>query len=163
MNLEDLRNLYAYDEWANERILLCAAELTEEQQKQNVVSSFPSVAATIAHVVGAEWVWLKRLQGASPARPEEWTTYPSLPQLRERLSEIEGERRDFLATFDESRLGDLFEYRNLSGEAKRGRYCDLMLHVVNHSTYHRGQLTTMLRQLGAVPPATDLMLFNAEQ
>ena len=163
MNLTDIRRFFAYDEWANERVFLCAGQLTDEQYRQHVVSSFPSVAATLAHIVGAEWVWLERFRGNSPSSPEEWLEAPSLLRLRERLSEIERGRHVLLDGFDEPRLSEICVYRNMSGEEKRGRYGDLMLHVVNHSTYHRGQLTTLLRQLGAVPPSTDLMVFNAER
>lgn len=163
MNVVELRRLFSYTEWANARMFNVVGELSPEQFTRRVESSFPSVGATLAHIAGSEWVWMRRFRGVSPTAPPDWTLEPSPKLLREKLTEVEHERSAYLDSLNAELLGEMIDYRNLSGDPKRQRLGDLLLHVVNHSTYHRGQLTTMLRQVGAVPPGTDLLQFNAER
>lgn len=159
MSLEDLRTLYAYNRWANDRFIAVLRDLDPKRMEAHVESSFPSLLATLGHVVGADWVWLRRWQGDSPIEFPGWVAEPDLDDLLSRWARISDERERFLAGLDEERLGEPLAYRNLSGRPHRKRLLDLLLHVVNHSTYHRGQLTTMLRQVGATPPGSDYVYF----
>ncbi len=161
MNVQDIARLFAYNKWANARFVAAAATLTEGQLAAQVTSSFPSVRATLAHIVGAEWLWLRRWLGEHPAATPPWLESP-LPVLRERLAEVERERDRYVAALSAEDLDRTLSYRRLDGTARSGRLADTLLHVVNHSTYHRGQLTTMLRQVGGTPPTTDLALYAAE-
>jgi uncharacterized damage-inducible protein DinB len=76
---------------------------------------------------------------------------------------VETEQRTFLEAVTDERLRTVVSYLNLQGQRWEYPLWRQMLHVVNHSTYHRGQLTTMLRQLGAQPAPTDLLVFDDEQ
>lgn len=75
------------------------------------------------------------------------------------LAQVESERRAYLDTLTDAALAGPLSYRLLSGVERRNTLADLVRHVVNHSTYHRGQAVTQLRQLGATPPSTDLVAF----
>ena len=97
MTTGEVRQLFAYDAWANGLVFEAAARLSAEQLTHPVTSSFPSVVDTIAHVVGAEWVWLRRWLGENPAGFPDWVASPALADLRARLSAIEGEREVFIA------------------------------------------------------------------
>ena len=160
MNAGEIRHLFAYTEWANARILETIDGLTEEQYTRTIESSFPSIAATLAHIVSVEWVWLRRWKGESPAVVPPWTSGAPRETLREQLRAVESERAEFLAALDDAALATPVSYRNIKGDPFTFPLGRLLLHLVNHSTYHRGQLTTMLRQAGASPPATDLLLFG---
>jgi uncharacterized damage-inducible protein DinB len=160
MDLEDVRSLYDYDAWANARVLEAIGSLDPQEREAHVESSFPSVLATMGHIVAAEWVWLERWLGNSPSAFPEWLGDPSLEVLEARLSLVESARARFLAGLDDADLQSRVSYRTLSGDAYTNRLLDLLLHVVNHSTYHRGQLTTMFRQLGARPVPLDYVLFK---
>ncbi len=162
MDLTDVHRLYAYDEWANALFLAAAGALTDERFSAPVVSSFPSFRDTLAHIVGAEWIWLRRWLGESPTAPPGGSDPPTLAAVRERLGEVERERRLYLAGLSAADLDRTIAYRRLNGEAFSSRLSDLFVHVVNHSTYHRGQLTTILRQLGEKPPTTDFFRFAGE-
>jgi len=162
MDLEDVRSLYDYDEWANARVLEAIGSLDPQEREAHVESSFPSVLATMGHIVAAEWVWLERWLGNSPSAFPEWLDDPSLEVLEARLSLVESARARFLAGLDDADLQSRVSYRTLSGDAYTNRLLDLLLHVVNHSTYHRGQLTTMFRQLGARPVPLDYVLFKRQ-
>ena len=136
-----------------------ASALSEEQLGHSVASSFPSVGGTLAHMVGAELVWLRRWLGESPSGFPDWVAKPVLADLRGRLSAVEQERDTLVAGLSDADLGRVVSYRNLAGQAFSHPLGGLMRHVVNHSTYHRGQVATQLRQLGFKPPGTDLIVF----
>jgi uncharacterized damage-inducible protein DinB len=86
---------------------------------------------------------------------------PSLTELRERLAEIEDDRARFVGGLGDADLDRLFAFRRLNGEAGSLPLGHILQHIVNHSTYHRGQIATLLRQLGLTPMSTDLLFFKS--
>jgi uncharacterized damage-inducible protein DinB len=161
MRMDECRELFTYDEWANGRTFTALAELTKEEWAREVGGSFGSIRGTAAHLVGAEWVWLERWRGATPEHPPQWLTDPTVVQLREVLSKIEADRGAWLAPLSDADLGERREYRLLDGTRRSARLAIQLRHLVNHSTYHRGQLATLLRMVGKVPPGTDLVLWDS--
>ena len=159
MNAADVLTLYAYDDWANDRMLAAIAELTEEQFTRNLVSSYPTIRDTLAHIAFAEWIWLERWRGNSPSQAPEWLDGPSFASLEERLHGIAAARRSYLTALTDERLDSAIHYRSTLGDEFTMILSDLLIHCANHSTYHRGQLVTMLRQVGATPPNTDFTPF----
>ena len=143
--------------------MFSAAEaLTAEQLEAPLVSSFPSLLATLAHIVETEWIWLRRWRGESPTADPAWAAEPSLRELKRQLAAIEAERASFLSERTDGDLEDVVSYRGGDGQAFALPLADLIRHVVNHSTYHRGQLATLLRQLGHTPPSTDFTRYLRE-
>ena len=159
MTIDDIRELFAYGRWANGLVFEAAAALPAEQLSHSVASSFPSVVSTLGHLVGAEWVWLRRWLGDSPSAFPDWVAKPALADLRTRLSAVEEEREAYLGSLADGDLSRVVSYRTLGGQAFSDPVGPLMQHVVNHSTYHRGQVATQLRQLGVKPPSTDFIVF----
>ena len=158
--LDPIRDLYGYNRWANERVLEATAALDAERFTRDMGSSFPSVRDTLIHVLSSDWVWLERWHGRSPAaRPAEWVL-ETHAQVAERWRAIQDEREAFIETLSPASLETIIDYRTTRGEPYRGPLEQLLRHVVNHSTYHRGQITTMLRQLGATPASTDLVAYH---
>lgn len=109
----------------------------------------------------AEWLWLERWLGRSPGFPTE--NFSDLASLRARWQKIDGDLNAFIQKLSAADLDRVVEYKNTKGHAFSNPMCQMLQHVVNHGTYHRGQITTMLRQLGATPVATDLIAFYREQ
>lgn len=161
MTPDEIRSLYAYNSWANHRALDACAPLSAAQFTQNVVSSFSSVRDTLAHIMLAEWIWLERWQGRSPAFPP--SDFPDFASLRARWGAIETDLSTFVQKLSAADLDRVVEYKNSKGNAFSNPLRQMLQHVVNHGTYHRGQITTMLRQLGATPLTTDLIAFYREQ
>jgi uncharacterized damage-inducible protein DinB len=159
MDLAFIRRLYAYNEWANARYFAAARALSNEALGRPITSSFSSIRDTLGHIVGAEWIWLRRWLGESPTAQPSWTTGATLDELRREMDAVEAARHRFLDGVDATRLTKAVSFRFLSGRAAEASLVTLLVHVVNHSTYHRGQLATLLRQVGATPPSTDLLLF----
>ncbi|MBI4409999.1 MAG: DinB family protein [Gemmatimonadetes bacterium] len=159
MELERIREMFEYNRWANERMLEAAATLTPEQLTRDLRNSFPSVRDTLAHIVGAEWVWLMRWQGTSPQKLPDPDGFATVASLRVRHDEIVRDRQELLDALTEAELERVISYRNFKGEPFAYPLWQLLRHVINHSSYHRGQITTLLRQLGAQPVGTDLLRF----
>jgi uncharacterized damage-inducible protein DinB len=163
MTPRDIFRLYEYTAWANARMLDAAEGLTADQFTRDLRNSFPSVRDTLAHIVGAEWVWLRRWHGESPSKGLPAADFPTVASLRERCAVVERERRPFLETLSEEGLSRPVSYRDFAGHDRTLPLVVTLQHVVNHGTYHRGQVTTLLRQLGATPVSTDLSRFFLEQ
>ena len=153
----EIRELIAYTRWANEQMLEAAAALAGNDFTRDMGNSFPSIRDTLVHVMSAEWVWLSRLRGESPsAMPAGWKEY-DLTQVRAEWANVASALEKLAAGLKEGDLDHIVDYRMLSGQQGTSTIGQILRHVVNHSTYHRGQVTTMLRQLDAKAPTTDLI------
>ena len=160
--MDDLRRLFEYNRWANIRMLDAADPLTDAELKREILSSFPSVLATLVHTMGAEWVWLERWKGTSPTALAGADGLDSVAAARARWDELWADQQKFLAGLVPGDAERAVSYRLFSGDPDTRPLGELMRHVVNHSTYHRGQLVTMLRQLGRTPPSTDYVRWLRE-
>ncbi len=157
-----IQELYRYNQWANRRMFEAVSSLTVEEFSRNLGSSYPSARDTLLHIVWAEWIWLQRWKGLSPQSVFPATDFPDLNAVKARWSDVESEQRAFLDKITRERLLEAVRYLNLRGERWEYPLWRTMYHVVNHSSYHRGQLTTMLRQLGARALPTDFLVFHDE-
>jgi len=163
MSPQEIQLLFEYNSWANHRTMGAAEKLTSEQLTQPMGSSFTSVRDTLAHIYGAEWIWLERFQGRSPSALPDVTQFSDVATLREPWLEHEERLLIFVRALTQSDLDRVMEYKTLRFGVYQNPLWQSMQHVVNHGTYHRGQVTTMLRQLGAQPILTDLMHFYRER
>jgi uncharacterized damage-inducible protein DinB len=163
MSPEEIRLLYDFNAWANRRSLSAVAALTPEQFTKHMSSSFSSVRDTLGHIFGAEWVWLERFQGRSPSSFPDITQYPDVASLQERWLEFEPRLLTFARSLTQSDLDRVLEYKTFKFGVYSNPLWQSMQHVVNHGSYHRGQVTTLLRQHGAQPVLTDLMHFYRER
>src|SRR5882672_8891965 len=164
MNRADVRHLFDYTEWANALAMKAAGELPEESLRREVGISHGSIFGTLTHMAGAEWIWLERWQGRSPAKAEAWSLWKTesgadLAKLNQRWQDLVDHRARFLSELDESRLAAELPFNLLSGDPSSLPLVSQMQHVVNHATLHRGQVVGMIRQLGLEPPSTDLLFY----
>jgi uncharacterized damage-inducible protein DinB len=163
MSPQEIRQLFDYNRWANQRSLTAAEKLTAEQFTRPMGSSFSSVRDTLAHIYGAEWIWSERFQGRSPSALPNVNQFVDLQTLREAWLVHEQRLAKFVVALTQSDLDRPLEYKTLKFGVYRNPLWQSMLHLVNHGTYHRGQVTTLLRQLGAQPILLDLMHFFRER
>jgi uncharacterized damage-inducible protein DinB len=151
MNLQDLRTMLDYHYWARDRLFDALAPLTPDQINRELGSSFKSIRETIVHTYAAEWAWHSRWQGTSPTALLPSDQFPDLAAVRRAWSQHEAHMRAFLDGLGEDGVSRVFEYTLINGQAGASPLWQMLQHVVNHASYHRGQVTTMLRQLGATP------------
>ena len=169
MTIDDIRLLCQYDRWANNRVLKAASTLSAEEFTRDLGGSFRSVRDTLVHIIGGEWIWLRYwkepptnsvlLTGLRTRRdllfnPE---SFPNVATVQLKWAEVENEQTEFV-----NGLTDELLERMLPFHATQVRLMHLMQHLANHSTYHRGQVALMMRQLGAEPVATDFHVFSVE-
>jgi uncharacterized damage-inducible protein DinB len=159
----EIQDLYEFNRWANARMRSAVARVSDEEFSRDLKNSYPSLRDTLLHIMGAEWVWLARWLGTSPtAMPAEWQLY-TRDQIEVEWGAIETAQRAFLDKLADADLDRMVTYRNFKGEQHTNALWQLLRHLVNHSTYHRGQITTMLRQLGHEAVSTDLVLYYRQE
>lgn len=157
---QEIRELFAFNSWASRRMFEATAALNEQEFRRDLGNSFPSVRDTLMHIVGAEWVWLSRWQGSSPAAlPDDDLSHEQIVRW---WTHIDVERRIFLDQVGDG-IDRVIRYVNFAGIEFNFPLWKMLRHQVNHSTYHRGQITTMVKQLGHAPVATDMILMYQEQ
>jgi len=160
---EQLISLYEYGAWVNQRLLEAAADLTDEQFTRKVTPGFGSVHLTLAHILGAEVIWLARWQGGSPKTILAPHEVPTVAAIGERWAEVNDERRASLAGMDEARLAETVHWTNTRGQPYALPRWQMMLHCANHSTHHRSEVAAMLTELGHEPEGTDLLEYYFER
>jgi len=163
MKPAEMVSLYEYNAWADRRVLEAASALTREQFTKKMGSSFSTVRDTLSHVYGIEWLWLERFQGRSPSAIPDDPEFANILKLKSSWSSFELTLLNFVRGLTQEDLHRVMEYKTMKFGVYQNPLWQSMLHLVNHGTYHRGQVTTMLRQLGAQPILTDLMHFYREQ
>ena len=162
MNLTDLETLVDFHYWATKRVLDSAAPLSPDQFTKDLGNSFPSVRDTLGHLYGADSIWCSRWQGEPLATLPDPKAFPDLASIRQAWDAHEPTLRGVLKHFGEIGVDQPIEYvRN--GVRWAQPFWQSFQHLVNHGTYHRGQVITMLRQLGVTAvPSTDLIAFYRE-
>jgi uncharacterized damage-inducible protein DinB len=174
MTADYIQTVIDYNYWARDRVLASAEQLSPEQLSQNLGSSFSSVLDTLVHMHSAEWLWFHRWKGESPiigADRKAWERehrqvhhLASVATIRDAWRPLESDIRAFVHALGSAGLGQAIEYKTVTGQPATAVYWQMIVHVVNHGTYHRGQVATMLRQLAGTPAqSTDMIVFFSDQ
>ena len=156
---EQIATLFAYGRWADGKLLEAAQPLSAEEFLRPIGGSFGSIQATFAHLYGADWVWLERWHGRSPSALPGADELKTLAVVRERWERVLEGQRAFADSVGADRMGEPLTYVNFAGQTLTYPLGETLLHAANHGTYHRGQIATMLRQLGHKAPSTDYLRY----
>ena len=157
MNLDMVEELLRYNTWANRRLFDAVARLDSGQFTRNVGGSYPSIQSTLTHIVWVEWLWVERWQGHSPKEVFAPQDFPAASDLASRWSQIQAAQETFVQSLAPEDLLRVIRYTNRAGEVWEYALWRMLYHLFNHSTYHRGQVTNMLRLLDAQPASTDFL------
>ncbi len=161
---DHLRDCTAYNIWANKMMAAWLENQSADIFDAEVENSFPSLKKTVFHIYGAEFLWHLRLNGNSPSVFPSADPNESAHSIFGKLLESSLALSDLLTDKNEAWTDGIFDYKNLAGEAFSSTRRDALHHVLNHSTYHRGQLVTMGRQLGIQkPPSTDFLFYSRQR
>jgi uncharacterized damage-inducible protein DinB len=159
MELEIIRTLYAYNDWANRQLLGTATLIAAIDYKRDFGQAWGSIHNTFAHLLSVDMLWFSRWKGHSPLAMPNTDEYSSLGLLRSRWESLMDERRTYINTLTSEDLSKKIEYRSTNGTPRSETLWHVMLHVVNHGTDHRSHLALMMTELGHPPPALDLIYY----
>ena len=169
MNKDDIQLLYEYDRWANHRALRAASTLSAEQFTRDLGGAFHSLRDTLVHIVAGEWAWLEYWNEPLPndafhadldkriATLFNPNAFPNVSAVQSKWAEVEKAQIEFVNRTTNESLERMIPFRT-----SRASLGHLMQHLANHSTYHRGQVALMMRQLNAEPLATNFHEFLLE-
>ena len=164
MTPDEARRLLDYHLWARDRAIAAVAALPLEAFLRDLGNSFGSVRDTVAHLYGADEVWLSRWRGGTPRGLPPASQFADLAALRAAWAELDPDLRGFVHGLDAAGLARSLTYPAFNGQLATLTFEQMLQHVVNHGSYHRGQITTLLRQLGATAPQSmDLVAFFRER
>lgn len=158
---ELLKQMAAYNIWANQKLLDIILNLSEEQQKKEMPSSFKSLYTTVLHMLDAESIWWQRMKLQERILVPSENYNGSMKDLANRLIQQNRVWQDWVNDATESALEHVFQYYNSKKEYFKQPIYQMVQHVFNHDTYHRGQLVNMLRQLSIEKiPQTDFIIWS---
>jgi uncharacterized damage-inducible protein DinB len=144
--IEYFKKLFAYDEWANREVLTALENLKDPPARS---------LRFLAHIVSAERLWLERLRLQKQTYPV-WPDF-TLAQCKVEIAGLSPQWRDYLGSLTEEGLLRDLTYRNSKGESWTNAKQDILMHVVMHSAYHRGQIAADMRTAGFTPVLTDFI------
>ena len=148
MTANEARRHLRYSRWASDRLLAAVMAMPAQIRDKDLGASHKGVGETLTHVLFADHVWLERVTRETVER--DWA------RVWDRWAEL-------ASAWSDADLSLTIEYKDMKGNPHRSVLGEIVMHVVNHGTLHRGQVMAMLRQLGVAPPPTDLIFFYREE
>ena len=155
LSLDTLRSHIDYTVWASRRVLDAAAVLAPDELVRDFGTADKSLLGTLLHVYGADWVWIERLDGRSHTR-RPYDEQASFATLECEWPRVWQRWKEYAAGLSEEGAEAEIAYTTFKGDAFRTPVWQIILHVVNHGTHHRGQAAGFIRAMGKTPPALDL-------
>ena len=162
MTINHFRQLAAYNRWANARLYAAALDLPEQAYRLHIGVFFGNLHGTLNHLLLTDRLWLKRLSGEGdhPDRLDAILYEDRAELTRARIAE-DNRLVEVVNRYDEAHLGGLHSYKTTSGMPQSQVLSDILLHLFNHQTHHRGQALACLSILtGDEPPALDFLIFQ---
>lgn len=150
----------AFNVWANQRIIDCIGNLSDDQVNREITSSFTSIYKTVLHMLDAESIWWQRVKLVEQVDVPSANFTGTITELCNLLMKQSKLWKEWVELATEAALEHEFIYRNSKKEQFKQPMYEMLMHLFNHGTYHRGQLVTMFRQVGLeTVPGTDFILF----
>ena len=159
MSVKDHQKFWRYNKWAWDHVLKSAVQLSEEALRKDRGYFWDSIYGTLAHTVGAEILWLNRLNGNSPTHLPGADDFENLNAIIEARNDIQIKWTAYLEQLSDERAQETLHYQSTGGSDRRNRRADIIRHVGNHSTEHRSQLTPVLFDLGVPTDPLDYIYY----
>lgn len=159
MTAQEARRLIRYSGWASRKVLTAALQLTMEELERPNGVSHGSIAGTLAHIYLADRVWQERMSASD--KPLVWDA--SLAEAEAAWPGIQSAWEAWADGANDDAVNSVVHYKSINGNPASNTAGEIVTHVVNHATLHRGQVVGMIRQLGVQPPATDFIFYLREQ
>jgi uncharacterized damage-inducible protein DinB len=159
-----------YNQWMNTKVYEAAATLSAEELAKNRGAFFGSIIGTLNHIVVADTIWLQRfapvlqthqelnvIRELNPPQSLDEIVFSSLEELYERRKMLDNSLSQLAKAMTQTELNQAVSYTNTKGIDSTKNLFSLLMHVFNHQTHHRGQVTTLLSQAGVDVGVTDLV------
>jgi uncharacterized damage-inducible protein DinB len=156
---EYIKQVYNYCYWANKRYFAVAEDLSDEQFHKMQGHSWGDVHAMLVHMMSSEWVWLQRWHGTPPKSHLNKNDFPTLASVKERWDKVEAEMMAYIESQTEDSLQAAITYSNFSGETFRVPLYQMLMHVANHETHHRGELAAMFALMDVPHPEEEVIQY----
>ncbi|HRN73085.1 MAG TPA: DinB family protein [Ginsengibacter sp.] len=156
-----LLQLAAYRKWANRQIIDTLKTVPEEVLSRDMNDSFGGIRNTLFHLLLSEHIWWDRIRLQENISPPSDSLKKDFAKMTREILKFSDAWMELIEEASENRLQHVFEYRNSKKEAFKQPLYEVLLHILNHQTYHYGQIITMLREQGIDKlPATDFIKFS---
>jgi len=162
VTLDVLRSHLDYAAWASRRLVEAGAALSEEELTRDFRTADRSVLGTLVHIYAADRIWMGRIQGNPPARFIDPERDMHLTVLENDWPQLHLRWREWAAAQTDDSILRKAVYKDLKGNPYETPLWQIVLHLVNHGTHHRGQVSGFLRTMGRTPPVLDLIAFYRE-
>jgi uncharacterized damage-inducible protein DinB len=153
------RDLLLYMLWADRATLAALREVSQEDLVRDAGISFHSMLGTMDHMLGAQVIWLNRFLGTSLDHVPSIDDYPDLPSWIHGWEENASHIEAFMAGLTDEQMTAPMTWTTTSGDTHSRPLWQPIVHLVNHTSYHRGQVVSLLRQMGYKAPKTDLIYY----
>lgn len=162
--LDYFRTFGRYNQWANRRLYAACAQLPEGEYLKRRPSFFGSIHATLNHILVGDRIWMGRLTGhpATHIRALDQMLYPEFAGLRVAREAEDAAIINYVDGLDEPTLNSTLRYKSMEGDSLALPVRQVLAHVFNHQTHHRGQAHGLLAQTAVPPPPLDLLLYMLE-
>ena len=160
MRVGYFQNLFAYNNWAWDQVFASLEQVNEREYQAERPFFWGSLHGLAVHGLTAEWIWLSRIKGESPQQMLVPADYAAFPAVKAHWMSVRQDWGKYLDSLADSDLSTSIEYRNTRGNGFTLVLQDILLHVFNHATEHRSQMTPILYQLGHPTPALDYLFFS---
>jgi uncharacterized damage-inducible protein DinB len=162
MTLHEAKLLLAFNSWATQKIVDAVTSLPPDQVKMDMKASHGSILGTLTHLVGSEEIWISRLTGTPGSTAPRPTEAAGVADLKKRWETAGFAVARWLGTLTDKKLQEPFSFTTMQGATYTHTFTQAIQHLVDHGTYHRGQIVVLLRQLGVKPPSTGMIGFFRE-
>ncbi|AIY04741.1 hypothetical protein Plano_0776 [Planococcus sp. PAMC 21323] len=153
--------LFSYHKWASQACLEHVQTLGEEYYIKEGANSFSSIQETTEHVLGVEKLWLLRMSGVANPTFEHFDVETN-EKAKQAFMFLHANMDEFFASLTESEWQETLHYKNMRGDAFSTTREEMLFTIVNHASYHRGQVTSLLRQFGKEGIALDYIYYQKE-
>ena len=159
MDRDFFSRLWTFHHWANGKTFDALASVSAQELDKPWGGSFKNGRGLLQHVVGGDRIWVDRWNGTSTKSAPQFPPTHGGREFRDEWQKVKADQRRYFDSLTPQKLQSSLTYTNLRGETHTWPMTDLIYHLVNHGTYHRGQMTQLLRDLGQGAPATDFTVY----
>jgi len=163
VHISDIQLLYEFNYWAKGRMLGAVESLQEDDLYKDFKTSFKGIHGTLVHICAAENTWLQRFTGNPSPKFLKIDDLPKYSDVKAKWEDVEKGMLAYVASLTDAMLQESFSFLTSDGKSVSNLRWHTLQHLVNHGTYHRGQITSLIRQLGGTPVSTDLIAFYRQK